>query len=101
MSLHAEPIVWHLRWFDEGDSYGDPYVAVCTVQMRGRDAAYLGGLHGRMTRQLWRAICAWMLARGVAELEVDRDGRTVTYQRSAGGYIRRVIDQSSERSFRS
>ena len=99
MSLHAEPIVWTLRWFDRG-AYGDPYAAVCTVQMVGEESAYLGGLHGRMSRTMWRAICAWLIGQGVRSLEINRDGRTVRYERSAGGYIRRVIDQSTERAFR-
>ena len=79
VTLHAEPIVWTLRLYDEPDGYGRrlPYRAVATASIMG-DRALLSGLHGRFDRPAWRAIEAWLRSRGVRSAEMERRGRIVT-----------------------
>ena len=77
--LHAEPIVWTLRLYDEPDGYARrlPYRAVATASIMG-DRALLAGLHGRFDRGGWRAIEAWLRSQGVTSAAMERHGRIVT-----------------------
>lgn len=77
--LHAEPIVWTLRLYDEPDGYVQrlPYRAVATASIMG-DRALLAGLHGRFDRAGWREIEAWLRAQGVTQAAMERRGRMVT-----------------------
>ena len=77
--LHAEPIVWTLRLYDEPDGYERrlPYRAVATVSLMG-ERALLSGLHGRFDRSGWRAIEEWLRSRDVTSAAMERHGRIVT-----------------------
>ena len=77
--LHAEPIVWTLRLYDEPDGYAQrlPYKAVATVSLMG-DRAWISGLHGHFGRTGWRAINDWLWSRGVRSAEMERRGRIVS-----------------------
>lgn len=77
--LHAEPLVWTLRLYDEPDGYVQrlPYRAVATASIMG-DRALLAGLHGRFDRSGWRAIEEWLRSQGVTSAAMDRRGRIVT-----------------------
>lgn len=77
--LHASPLVWTLRLYDEPDGYvlRRPYRAVATATLTG-DRAWLCGLHGRFDRQAWRAIEAWLRSQGVTSAAMERHGRIVT-----------------------
>ena len=86
--LHAEPIVWTLRLYDEPDGYVQrlPYRAVATASIMG-DRALLAGLHGRFDRSGWRAIEEWLRSRGVTQAAMERHGRIVTLDAGAGAPI--------------
>lgn len=86
VTLHAEPIVWTLRLYDEPDGYARrlPYAAVATVQIMG-ERALLSGLHGRFDRAAWRAVHRWLRSQGVTSAEMERNGRTVV-----------LVDEASE-----
>lgn len=77
--LHADPIVWTLRLYDEPDGYEQrmPYRAVATVSIMGAQA-WIGGLHGRFDRAAWREVHRWLRARGVSSVAMERRGRLVT-----------------------
>lgn len=78
-NLHAEPIVWTLRLYDEPDGYAQrlPYAAVCTVSIMHRYAT-ISALHGRFDRDTWRAIEEWLRSQGVTSAAMERHGRIVT-----------------------
>lgn len=78
VTLHAEPIVWTLRLYDEPDGYAQrlPYRAVATAQIMG-ERAWLCGLHGRFDRAGWRAIEEWLRGQGVTSAAMERRGRVV------------------------
>lgn len=77
--LHAEPLVWTLRLYDEPDGYEKrlPYRAVATVSLFGK-RAWICGLHGRFDRAGWRAIEEWLRTQGLTSAAMERHGRVVT-----------------------
>lgn len=77
--LHAEPIVWTLRLYDEPEGYERrlPYRAVATVSLLGA-RAWISGMHGQFDRAGWRAINDWLWSRGVRSAEMERRGRIVS-----------------------
>ncbi|MCD6674830.1 MAG: hypothetical protein LT106_18510 [Burkholderiaceae bacterium] len=78
--LHAEPIGWTLRLYDEPDGFARrvPYqTLVATVTIMGARAS-IWGLHGRFDRDTRRAIAQWLHEQGVTSAEMERHGRIIT-----------------------
>lgn len=82
MALHAEPVSEILRIQDRPGAYawGEPFDAVLTVIWIGR-VAHLAGLHGRMSRRVWREIHDYLVAAGATRAEAVHCGRERTYER--------------------
>jgi len=95
VTLHAEPIVWTLRLYDEPDGYVRrvPYPTVVTAMLMG-DRALLSGLHGSFDRQAWRAIEEWLRSRGVTQAAMERHGRIVTLTDEDGAH--EAISEAAE-----
>lgn len=81
--IHFEPLVDTLRLFRGGRQYGDPYDAVATVVICG-DLAYLGAMHGRVSRADRADLRAELLRRGVVDLLIVRRGARVWYDVETG-----------------
>lgn len=82
MALHADTLVETLRLQSRPGAFawGARYDAVLTVSWAG-DVAFLSGLHGRITRALWREIHDYLVASGATRAECVRRGRERTYER--------------------
>lgn len=85
VTLHAEPLVWTLRLYDEPGGYAQrlPYRAVATVTLMGRKA-WISGLHGKFDRAAWRAVEAWLRGQGVTSAAMERRGRMVVLMDDGG-----------------
>lgn len=79
VTLHAEPIVYTLRLYDEPGGFGQrrPYKAVATISIMGTHA-WIGGLHGRFDRAAWREVHRWLRSQGITSVAMERRGRVVT-----------------------
>ena len=51
MGVHLEPIVFTVRVFLEGGTFGDPYDAICTLQRAG-NIGYVSACHGRLNHRV-------------------------------------------------
>ncbi|MFA5567467.1 MAG: hypothetical protein WC972_02365 [Trueperaceae bacterium] len=80
MHLHAEPLVWTLRLYDEATGYERrlPYRAVATVSLFG-NRAWISGLHGHIDRAAWRLFNDWLRSQGVTSAAMERRGRYVEF----------------------
>lgn len=78
VKLHAEPLVWTLRLYDEpgGHEHRRPYIAVATVSLLG-DRAWISGLHGKFDRTAWRLVNDWLRSQGVKSAAMERHGRRI------------------------
>jgi len=81
-SLHAEPIGWILRLYDEPDGYESraPYHTVAFVMSAGR-RAWITGMNGRIDRRSRQLIADWIRDQGFESAEMERHGRQVEERR--------------------
>ena len=80
MSLqpHFQATSYIVRFYEKGLTYenGDPYAAVCTVQMVG-DYAYVSGFLGTLTRLTYRRL---------RDALVQHGAKRIFYERSTDGW---------------
>ena len=48
--IHVQPIVFTVRFYEEGKIYPDPFIAVATVQLMGAYTIYVGAMNGKINR---------------------------------------------------
>ena len=87
MSLHAEPLIYVLRWYEGDKSYEarDPYDSIAIVEMLGPKRAYVCGLHGVMNLKFRRAVAEFFKGLGVELVETERHGEARNYEVSEEG----------------
>ena len=83
LTAHFQATIYTIRIFEEGRSYEDtnPYIAVCTAQIVGKDA-YVSGFLGDMTPEVHR-----LLRSGLRERGIER----AFYYRQNGGWREVVL----------
>ena len=80
-TLHFEPLVWQVRGYSEGGSYGDPYDAVGTLYISGKLASLTGlnSCAGDLSPQQMYEFFQWLEIRGVETLYTTRHGKDKMY----------------------
>lgn len=78
--IHVEPIVFTIRFFEEGMSYDnfDPFVAVATLQ-KSENKAFLSGLNGTLTKKQYIHLMKKIHEMGIEELITLRHGKEHVY----------------------
>ena len=72
--VDVEPIVFTIRCFAEGKSWGDEYKTALTVQKLD-DIGYASGCHGEFSMKDFRELERKMKEYGIKKLKWKRHGR--------------------------
>ncbi len=72
--IHVQPIVFTVRFYEEGKIYPDPFIAVATVQLMGAYTIYVGAMNGKINRQNLRDMAKYFKDFGIKYVLAQRKG---------------------------
>lgn len=87
-----------LRFFREGQEWGDPYVAVLSLVWESPTVVEAVGLHGDITPQLYKELAMWFRDNGIKQVKASRSaGHTMPGARQSNGVFVFDVDAYWER----
>lgn len=71
MPWHLEPILYTGRYYEPPACFEhkDDYETIATVQMIGAGRCYISGLHGKMSRRMFRELDEALTSLGIREVQ--------------------------------
>lgn len=83
-----------LRFFKDGQQWGDPYVAVMALSWESPEVVEATGFHGDVTHAMYHELARWFRDNGVKKVKAVRSiGHTMPGARDeSGAFVFDVID---------
>jgi len=76
--IHIDPITFTIRFFEDGDGWGDDFIGIMTIQ-KADTVGYCSGLHGVIPKRLHKELAKLLDDYGIDTLIGYRHGVSKVY----------------------
>lgn len=94
--LRHSPVTSIIRFYDceQSDDPFEPYVAVCTLIWENNSTVWVQGLHGKMSRKLFREFLSFCVDNGVKTIKAYRSpNHQLPLMKEVGDHLEISVDE--------